>query len=143
MSGFRVNTSDFKMKSLAIETKVKAGAYAGVQKATLDLHRISSQIAPILSGDLRRTSTTRIRQTPMSVTGEVIFSVTTESPGYGPFNYAYWTHEYTYKLGPKSQKAGGTDGYAVGNKYLERPLYGEAPKYVAWWAASIKASIES
>lgn len=125
-------------------TKVstKEGAKIGMHDSMDDLKRISVNIAPIDDGDLRRSASFRVTPKANSIVGELTFSVTTESAGYGRFNYAYWTHEIMENLGPKSKAAPGTDGYEVGNKYVERPLKGEAEKYKRWIAEEIKEAVD-
>ena len=109
-----------------------------------DLARISANIAPIDTGALRKSVKTDVRRTPKTQTlvGEVTFGVTEVSPGYGRFNYALWTHEADYNLGPRSQQAPGVDGYEVGNKYLERPLAGESRKYLEWLVGAIGKAVD-
>ncbi|AYA78605.1 hypothetical protein DOE78_18845 [Bacillus sp. Y1] len=121
---------------------VKEAAKRGVHDSMDDLKRISVNIAPIDEGDLRRSASYRVTPKADGVVGELTFSVTTDSPGYGRFNYAYWTHEIMENLGPKSKAAPGTDGYEVGNKYVERPLKGEAEKYKRWIAEEIKEAVD-
>lgn len=120
-----------------ITAEVKVAAKLGVQDSVDDLKRIAVDIAPIDSTDLRRSGNAKVTQRGNDVVGEVTFNATSNEGG-KRFNYAIWTHEADYNLGPTSSQAPGTDGYTVGNKYLERPLRGEANKYLGWIADEIK-----
>jgi hypothetical protein len=117
--------------------RVKLAARNGVQDSVDDLKRIAVDIAPIDSSDLRRSGHATVRQSTQEIVGEVSFSAVDNSSGQR-FNYAVWIHEGEYNLGPLSAQAPGTDGYEVGNKYLERPLKGEAEKYMRWIAEEIE-----
>jgi hypothetical protein len=137
MSDFTFDFSQVLGNLTEITTEVKVAAKLGVQDSVDDLKRIAVDIAPIDSGDLRRSAHAKVTQRGKDLVGEVTFNVTNAIGG-RQFNYAIWTHEAEYKLGPKSELVPGTDGYTVGNKYLERPLKGEANKYVGWIADEIK-----
>jgi hypothetical protein len=127
------DASDFfrhlDLKDVKTQTAVKLGVHDSMD----DLKRISSNIAPIDEGILRASGSYRVKTSVNGVVGELTFSAT-NTDGNGRFNYAYWTHEKDYNLGPTSSAPGndGTDGYHVGNKYLERPLKGESEKYIRW-----------
>jgi hypothetical protein len=138
---FNFDLSDFLQGVNLTQANVKEAAKRGIHDSMDDLKRISVNIAPIDEGDLRRSASYRVTPKANSIVGEITFNVTTESAGYGRFNYAYWTHEMDYNLGEQSSQAPGTDGYEVGNKYLERPLKGEAEKYVRWIAEEIRDSV--
>ncbi|WP_144666597.1 hypothetical protein [Bacillus altitudinis] len=97
-----------------------------------DLGRIAQNIAPIDKGTLRAS----IKKNYKLAKGKAVVDVSLRAVE-GGFNYAIWTHEMDYNLGPASQAAGGIDGYEVGNKYLERPLKGNAEKYVRWIAEGV------
>lgn len=142
MSGgeFTLDFSDLLRGMDFTEKATQEAVKRGVHDSMDDLKRISVNIAPIDEGDLRRSASYRVTPKAHSVVGELTFSVTNESSA-GRFNYAYWTHEMDYKLGPTSAGAPGTDGYHVGNKYLERPLKGEAEKYKRWIAEEIKDAV--
>lgn len=131
---FEINASDFINRTRRMETSYKKGARKGMQRSVVDLRRIASQLAPILSSTLRKSGKHEVKDENGSVIGEVYFSATNEGVKFGRFNYALWTHEYlnNSNLGERSLSAGGTDGYSVGNKYLSRPLYGESDKYLKW-----------
>jgi hypothetical protein len=120
--------------------RVRLAARNGVQDSVDDLKRIAADIAPIDSSDLRRSGHATVRQTPQETVGEVSFNAVDNSSGQR-FNYAIWIHEGDYNLGPLSRAAPGTDGYEVGNKYLERPLKGEAEKYMRWIAEEIEEAV--
>jgi hypothetical protein len=120
--------------------RVHAAAKNGVQDSVDDLKRIAVDIAPIDSGDLRRSGNAKVRETPRQIVGEVSFSAVDTSSG-ERYNYAIKMHEGEYNLGPLSRQAPGTDGYEVGNKFLERPLKGEANKYIRWIAEEIRSVV--
>lgn len=137
-SHFDIDISQVKLKLEAKERVAEAASIAAMQKSVDDLERIATNIAPIDTGQLRRSATKSVKPLPGGVVmGEVGFSAYN-----GEFNYALWTHEMLYNLGPQSQAAPGTDGYSVGNKYLSRPLYGEAPKYFSWWSAAMAQALK-
>lgn len=121
----------------AATLRVKLAAKNGVHDSVDDLKRIAVDIAPIDSGDLRRSGHATVRENTRDIIGEVSFSAVDNSGGQR-FNYAIKMHEGEYNLGPLSRQAPGTDGYDVGNKYLERPLKGEANKYMRWIAEEIR-----
>jgi hypothetical protein len=137
MSDFVFDFSQVIHNLTEITQEVKVAAKNGVQDSVDDLKRIAVDIAPIDSGDLRRSGNAKVREQGKNIVGEVTFNATDDSGG-KRFNYAIWTHEADYTLGPLSRQAPGTDGYSVGNKYLERPLMGEANKYLGWIADEIK-----
>jgi hypothetical protein len=134
---FEINGDEFLQHLAVIEMRTVKAAQRATHDAVDDLARISQNIAPIDKGTLRRSVDKDVRIDGTKVIGEVSFSATEESSGYGRFNYALWTHEMDYELGDQSKAAPGTDGYEVGNKYLERPLKGEAEKYIKWWIDAI------
>jgi hypothetical protein len=121
------------------ENEILEAEQRAVDDATDDLKRISENIAPIYKSTLRKSANKSVKvRKNGDVVGEVTFSAVENSSGYGRFNYAYWTHEMEYELGPESAEASGTDGYEVGNKYLERPLKGESNKYLEWAAEELE-----
>jgi hypothetical protein len=124
----------------AATLRVRQAAKDGVQDSVDDLKRIAVDIAPIDSSDLRRSGHATVRQSVTQTVGEVSFSAV-DNTGGQHFNYAIWIHEGEYNLGPLSAGAPGTDGYEVGNKYLERPLKGEAEKYMRWIAEEIEGAV--
>lgn len=140
MSGLEFDFARVVANMEAATRRVKEAAKDGVQDSVDDLKRIAADIAPIDSGDLRRSGHATVRQTPTETVGEVSFSAVDNSSG-RRFNYAIWIHEGEYNLGPTSAGAPGTDGYEVGNKYLERPLKGEAEKYMRWIAEEIEGAV--
>lgn len=115
-------------------------ARTALHDATDDLARISSNIAPIKSGNLRQQVEKTVSKSG-GLTGEVSFSAIEYSSGYGRFNYALWTHEYMSDS-QVSNSSGGTDGYHVGAKYLQRPLEGEKDRYLKMIAESIKGALD-
>jgi hypothetical protein len=140
MSGLEFDFSGVVANMEAATARVRLAARDGVQDSVDDLKRIAVDIAPIDSSDLRRSGNATVRQTNTETVGEVSFSAVDNSGGQR-FNYAIWIHEGDYNLGPLSAAAPGTDGYEVGNKYLERPLKGEAEKYMRWIAEEIEGAV--
>jgi hypothetical protein len=140
MSGLTFDFSGVVANMDIATARVMQAAKDGVQDSVDDLKRIAVDIAPIDSSDLRRSGHATVRQTPLQTVGEVSFSAV-DNTGGQHFNYAIWIHEGDYNLGPLSQQAPGTDGYEVGNKYLERPLKGEAEKYMRWIAEEIEGAV--
>lgn len=142
MADFTLDGLDLKIQLVAKEEAEKVAITNAMEDAIDDLARIAQNIAPIDKGTLRRSVNRRKRvywsTRTAELTGTVGFSATEDS-GSGRFNYAIWTHEYmdNDQLGVKSQAASGTDGYDVGNKYLERPLKGESRKYFRWFADAV------
>lgn len=141
MARFDFDISDFMRRTDLMKVAAVAAARTAVEDSIDDLERIATNIAPIDTGALRRSANKRVTASPLRVVGEVSFSAVENSPRYGRFNYALWTHEASYSLGPRSAASPGTDGYSVGNKYLSRPLHGEAPKYFMWWATAIRGAL--
>ena len=140
MSGMDFDFSGVVANMATATARVKLAAVNGVQDSVDDLKRIAVDIAPIDSSDLRRSGQAKVRPGLNEIVGEVTFSAVDNSSG-RRFNYGLWIHEGEYNLGPLSRQAQGTDGYSVGNKYLERPLYGEANKYMRWIAEEIRDAV--
>jgi hypothetical protein len=76
----------------AATLRVQLAARNGVQDSVDDLKRIAVDIAPIDSGDLRRSGHATVRQNTREIVGEVGFRAVDNSGGH-PFNYAVWIHE--------------------------------------------------
>jgi hypothetical protein len=128
-----------------LNTKEKATEKVAEQRvgdATDDLARISSNIAPIKSSNLRQQVDKSVNKKTGSIVGEVSFSAVENSSGYGRFNYALFTHEYMTSLGELSQASPGTDGYEVGSKYVTRPLEGERERWLKEWATGVKEVLD-
>jgi hypothetical protein len=140
MSGLEFDFASVVANMEAATLRVRQAAKLGVQDSVDDLKRIAVDIAPIDSSDLRRSGHANVTETPTNIIGEVSFSAI-DTTGGQHFNYAIWIHEGEYNLGPLSAAAPGTDGYEVGNKYLERPLKGEAEKYVRWIAEEVEDAV--
>jgi hypothetical protein len=141
MSGFDIDFSDFERHLTQKTEQILEVELTAMHDTTDDLARISSNIAPILKSTLRKSVDTKVRVSKAgNVIGWVTFSAVEDSAS-GRFNYALWTHEQDYELGPVSRGAPGTDGYEVGNKYLERPLKGESEKYIEWVAEAIRKEL--
>lgn len=134
MSGFEFDASDFISKLTGTEARALDAGFTAVGDSLDDLDRIATNIAPLDSSTLRKSSTKTVGLESNAVVGELSFSAV-EKTGSRRFNYALWIHEMDFNLGPKSQ--GGTDGYSVGNKYVERPLKGESERYIRNWAEAI------
>lgn len=139
---FELDTSDFFAHLDTKERKVVQAAKEGVEDALDDLEYISSNIAPIDSSQLRKSSQKQVKEVNGGIAGELTFSAI-EKSGEKRFNYALWIHEEDYNLGTRSQAAGGTNGYEVGNKYIERPLKGEAERYVKNWSEKIAKEMDA
>jgi hypothetical protein len=140
MSGMDFDFSAVVANFATATARIQLAARNGMQDSVDDLKRIAVDITPIDSSDLRRSAQAKVRQTPTNVIGEVSFMAVDNSGGH-LFNYGIWIHEGEYNLGPHSAAAPGTDGYSVGNKYLERPLRGEADKYMRWIAEEIRDAV--
>lgn len=142
MTGFDFDGSHFFNHLDFKEKRVLDAAKVSMQDSLDDLKRISSEIAPIDESILRKSVNTELMFEDGGIAGEVSFSAIEKSKSGRRFNYALWTHEMEYELGERSRASPGTDGYAVGNKYLERPLKGETNKYVEWWAKAIRREMD-
>lgn len=142
MSGFEFDASDFLSHLDTNERNVMKAAKTSVEDSLDDLARIATDIAPIDDSDLRKSANKETEITDKGIEGKLTFSAI-EKRGYRRFNYAYWTHEMDYNLGEQSSMAPGTDGYHVGNKYVERPLKGESERYIGDWAKDISKVMDS
>jgi len=140
MADFTIHASDFLEMLTETSGDAIKNAAKKLEDSVDDLARIATQIAPIEESDLRRSGHAKVRKREDELIGEVRFSAV-ERDGGGRFNYAQWIHEMDYQLGPLSAGAGGTDGYTVGNKYLERPLEGEAEKYINWMKEGVRDAL--
>lgn len=136
MSGLDFDFSHLLNHLDVTDARVKAAVRNGVQDSVDDLKRIAVDIAPIDSADLRRSGQAKVTEIGGRIVGDVTFTAIDDG-----FDYATWIHEGEYNLGPLSAQAPGTDGYSVGNKYLERPLRGESAKYLRWIAEEIKDAV--
>lgn len=136
-----IDDREFQVRTEHIQEGVLKSLEIAMNDAVDDLVRISSAIAPIDTGVLRRSWQRDVKVTEEGIVGEVSYSAIAKSKKYGAFNYAIWTHEATYNLGPRSAASPGTDGYAVGNKYLARPLYGESKKYMEWFREAVEKGV--
>ncbi|SFX48633.1 hypothetical protein SAMN04487866_10958 [Thermoactinomyces sp. DSM 45891] len=137
-----VDDHEFQLKMRKIDEQVLEELIDAMNDAVDDLVRISSSIAPIDKGILRKSSDRQVKQSADGIQGEVSYQAVEQSPNYGRFDYAIWTHEYMTGLGPRSQASPGTDGYVVGRKYLTRPLQGESPKYVKWFQEALEKGVD-
>lgn len=135
------DASDFLRGLDAVDRNILTEGKVAMHDATDDLLRISRDIAPIDKGLLRQSGHAEVNVKPNgTIVGTVSYSAK-ERDGNGVFDYAVWTHEMDYDLGAQSNAAPGTDGYDVGNKYLERPLQGESEKYVRWLTEGVARGI--
>lgn len=141
MSGLTFDTESFMSETALAEKFSELALREELSDIADDLIRISSNLAPIAVGTLRKSHSFKIGATPKGYSVTVSFSAIEEG-GSGTFNYALWTHEMSYNLGKRSAASMGTDGYRVGNKYLERPLLGESNKYLKWLGDAVKRSVE-
>ncbi|MDP4549845.1 hypothetical protein Q9251_03010 [Alkalihalobacillus macyae] len=104
-----------------------------------DVARISTNIAPISLGTLRRSVDKKVESTASLVFGEIGYSATNSTAGYGNFDYATWTHEFMSD--GDVTNPGSYEGYNVGSHYLSRPVQGESDKYLDWWAKAVKRAV--
>ncbi|WP_431819263.1 hypothetical protein LWL40_27465 (plasmid) [Bacillus thuringiensis] len=116
-----------------LEQGALKGAEKGLNDCVDDLIRISSNLAPIDKGSLRKSHTKKLRVSATGVSADVSFSIR----GRNGFNYAVAMHEWSYT----PSQGGSYMGYAVGRKYLERPLKMELPKYTHWIADAVRRGI--
>ncbi|MCS0827386.1 hypothetical protein NX029_26080 [Cytobacillus firmus] len=115
-----------------VKRDVKSAVEEAVHDVTDDLVRTSSETAPHWKGILEQSYGKSVTWRGNQCVGVVDYSVKEDG-----FDYAVWIHEGEYQLGEKSEEkasAGGGVGmsgksYPVGNKFLTRPLYGEAETY--------------
>jgi hypothetical protein len=136
VSGLDIDFSHFLNHLELTDARVKVAVRTGMQDSVDDLKRIAVDIAPIDSTDLRRSGQATVTEIGGRVIGDVTFTAIDNG-----FDYATWIHEGEYNLGPLSAQAPGTDGYSVGNKYLERPFRGESDKYLRWIAEEVKDAV--
>ncbi|BAF60365.1 hypothetical protein PTH_2184 [Pelotomaculum thermopropionicum SI] len=133
MAKFKAEVKVDLGKLKGLEREVKATLKRTVEDCIDDLARTSSEAAPHDKGILEKSYAKEVTASGDKVDGTVEFSVKETYSG-GNFNYALKMHEGTYNLGPGSQAKPGGSGmsgkhYAVGRKFLERPLEGEKEKY--------------
>ncbi|MCV4329537.1 hypothetical protein, partial [Bacillus velezensis] len=88
------------------EAAVEQAAKTAMHDNTDDLARLAQNIAPIDKATLRRGMKKKVTLKRDSLIGEVSFRAVDKG-----FNYALWTHEADYNLGPVSASAGGINGY--------------------------------
>lgn len=138
---YTIDFSEFMSKTVSIESRVEKELHAAMHDATDDLRDIARNIAPIDEGNLRKKIEKQVHKYPGKIQGTVYAKAVETSPGYGDFNYAIWTHEHMSN-GQVRRGGPGKDGYSVGNKYLTRPLNGEANKYLKWFAEATKGGID-
>lgn len=131
-----------------IERAVEKATMKAMKFAMKDLERVASETAPLDEGDLEMGGVHDVDTTSKGLKGWVWFEAWNDNPDRSyDFNYAVWTHEQTYNLGPKSKKKGSGSGlsgktYPVGNKYLTRPLEGESPFYRDKIEEEVKESLK-
>jgi hypothetical protein len=125
-----------------IHNAVRKSSISTMKENVKDLNRVASETAPYDEGDLEVSGSHSVVAKGAEIIGTVGFEVYNKD-----FNYAIWTHEEDYNLGKGSQAKGGGSGmsgksYAVGNKYLTRPLEGEAPYYRDMIEKNIKEALK-
>lgn len=99
-----------------------SGPAAGraLNRVAADLLERSSNVAPILRGDLIRTGRiTRVGSTQRIQKRQVSYGT----------DHAIFTHEGSYNLGPVSRLKPDTEDGPVGRKYLDRPFRRNAKRY--------------
>ena len=102
------------------EAEVMDALERAQEENTEDLMGKAVELAPILTGTLRRSAEPEVSRDATGVTGVVSFNTP----------YAVRRHEENYKPGPLTAASPGIDGMPAGRKYLERPLKANAKKYV-------------
>ncbi|MDE1381196.1 hypothetical protein ACM5ME_17880 [Bacillus subtilis] len=118
-----------------IHNTVRKTAIDTMKNNMKDLERVASETTPLDEGDLEMGGFHDVDLEGHKIIGWVGFEAWADASNRSyDFNYAIWIHEETYNLGKKSQQKTGGSGmsgksYPVGNKYLTRPLEGEAPYY--------------
>jgi hypothetical protein len=140
--GANVRIRGLKQGKKFIHNTVRNTAIETMKDNMKDLERVASETAPLDEGDLEMSGFHDVDEAGAKITGWVGFEVFNED-----FNYAIWTHEEDYNLGERSQQKAGGSGmsgtsYPVGNKYLTRPLEGEAPYYRDQLEKEIKDSLK-
>ncbi|MCW2279106.1 hypothetical protein [Heliophilum fasciatum] len=129
MARMTVDAKAVLCKLEAAKQAVQRDVVEAVNDCADDLIRVSSEIAPHDKGILEKSHAREVAPKGDQVTATIAYSVNE-----GEFNYAMAMHEREYNLGPGSSAKPGTEGmsgthYSVGNKYLTRPLEGEAKVY--------------
>ncbi|PFW43796.1 hypothetical protein [Priestia megaterium] len=130
MGGVKVNFRVLRDNKALISRLASQGAQTAMQDVVNDLAKASSGAAPHLTGRLEDSYTTEVgHDSAYRIKGTVSYSVSE-----GGYNYAIKMHEGNYNLGAGSQAKNGGQGmsgksYPVGNKFLTRPLEGEADAY--------------
>lgn len=142
-----VKVRGLKQNKKFIHNTVRKTAIATMKDAMKDLERVASETTPYDEGDLEMGGFHDVDLEGSKIIGWVGFEAWNDHPNRSyDFNYAIWIHEETYNLGERSkQKAGGSglsgNHYPVGNKYLTRPLEGEAPYYRTLIEQEIKKAL--
>lgn len=134
MAGFTLDFGSFDGNMQRIESGVNNSTKKAMHDCVDDLARISSNIAPIDKSSLRKSHKKTVKQQGDQVVGEVSFSAF----GRGNFNYAIAMHEWSYT----PSVTGAFNGYAIGSKYLERPLKGESQKYLQWLGEGVQKGLK-
>lgn len=127
--GITIDMSSFLSGMERVQEGALRGAEKGLNDCVDDLLRISSNIAPIDKGSLRQSHKKTIKVSATGVTADISYSIR----GKSGYNYAVAMHEWSYT----PSNGGSYMGYAVGRKYLERPLKMELPKYKNWIATAV------
>ncbi|HBF7594793.1 TPA: hypothetical protein KOX39_003408 [Clostridioides difficile] len=105
-----------------LELKAKKVTKEAITEYTMDLLRVATLRTPVDEGNLEKSGTKEIKNTPNGATGKVSFKAMNKG-----YNYAVKMHNGRYKLG-KESKAKSSRGarskyyngtFKVGSKYLE------------------------
>ncbi|MTV50087.1 hypothetical protein GJ688_14010 [Heliobacillus mobilis] len=129
MANITVDAKEVLHKLAKAEHESSKALVQAVNDCADDLLRVSSEIAPHDKGILEKSYAREVNTNRDQVTVNVQYAVRE-----GNLNYAVQMHEGEYRLGPGSRAKPGTEGmsgthYNVGNKFLTRPLEGEADTY--------------
>lgn len=141
--GIKIKVKVDMKNLLAAPNAVQTITTQSVKDIGQSLVATASGAAPHLTGVLDTSGKEQTKSTSNGAITEVSFHATR-----GGFDYARWTHDSVYNLGPGSIAKGGSSGmsgafYEVGPKYLQRPLHGEAPTYAKYIEQKIQATIKA
>lgn len=135
MDGFELDLSQVFRGIDFTSKKVMDAAAVGMEKAMKALEKDSNELAPELSGNLRKASTVTVMVNGYSITGEVSYVVISENKRGWRYNYALRLHEY-----PRHFANPSTPG--TGPKFLARPLKARRKHYEQIIAAEIARELE-
>lgn len=131
-------------KLVAATPAVKAQTLQATKDCGQSLVATASGAAPHLEGILDSSGKEKTTASGAGASTTVSFHAVSRRG----FNYAQWTHNSVYNLGARSRAKGGGVGmsgahYAVGPKYLTRPLQGEAPYYMKYINGKLQNVLKS